>query len=210
MVFDMNLYRPTLLETKIEKYYKDFGILTPLDLTIGNVAHAFGVDVEYYDGKPFADWIGTRGIVVLNEKDEFVDQRADFFHEVAHIVLHVGDQKKLNSLFVELQEAQSLRFQQYASMPFFMITDFAYNSYNSLVHTLSESFALPLQFVQQRVNQILNRIEQERLDIEYKSNLFPNVAPIVTTLENYNDDTIRIFNQLHCQVEKQKQHFSIQ
>jgi hypothetical protein len=204
MPLDMNLYKPTALELKIEQYYKEHGILAPIDLTIRNVSHAFDVDVEYYDGKPFADWIGPRGIVVLNQKYALPDQRADFFHEVGHCVLHVGDQSTLPSLFVDLQEAQSLRFQYYAALPYFMIANIAYESYSSLLQTLSQSFVLPTSFIQQRVKQISNRIQQARWDMEFKLKLMPKIEPVAVSYHDYCDETKRILGQLHSQIAKRK------
>lgn len=209
MPFDMNLYKPSDLEIKIEQCYREHEILSPADLTIKNVSRAFDVEVGYYDGKPFADWIGTRGVVVLNQKDELPDQREDFFHEVGHCELHVGNQKFLNSLFVDLQEAQSLRFQYYAALPYFMITDIVHNSYGGLIQTLSQSFVLPELFVQQRINQVLNRIQQERLDIEFRARLIPKTVPLVAAYHDYSDETKRILCQLHQQVAKKKERYHI-
>ncbi len=200
MSFNMSLYKPSYLEIKIEQCYRNHGILSPTDLTIANVSYAFDVQLEYYDGKPFADWTGSSGIVVLNQSDNLLKQRVDFFHEVGHCVLHVGDQRTLPGLFIDLQEFQSLRFQYYAALPYFMIAEIVHDSYDGLIQSLSESFSLPVHFVQKRINQVLNRIQQERTDIALKTKL----APKVLAYRDYRDETKRILNQLHQQIKKKK------
>ncbi|MGI2294124.1 ImmA/IrrE family metallo-endopeptidase [Paenibacillus sp. GXUN7292] len=204
MLLNMNLYRPSDLERRIEKQYKSNDIYSCSDLTIKNVALAFDVDVEYYNGKPFADWINGKGIVVLNRHENLLKQREDFFHEVGHCFLHVGDQKKLNSLFIDLQEAQSLRFQYYAALPYFMILNNLSNTYDDLTKTLSESFLLPESFVRKRIYQINNRIQQELRDIDLKARLTPRPA----TYE-YGEETKRILNQLNQQIAEKKGNYQV-
>lgn len=204
MPIDFNFYNPSDLEIAIERCYRKEGILSPIDLTIRNVSHAFNVDVEYYDGKPFADWIGSRGIVVLNQKDDIPEQRSDFFHEVGHCVLHVGNQKSLNSLFVDLQEAQSSRFQYYAAMPVFMIAQFSptgspTDSWKEYYAQLAEAFILPVDLVERRIIQIKARIDQEKRDIAFKSILSPKKSG-----QEYSADTIRILRQLQQQLQRRE------
>lgn len=45
--------------------------------------------------------------IVVNAFQERLDQREDFAHELAHILLHAGSQGVLSESFIELQERQA-------------------------------------------------------------------------------------------------------
>ncbi|MFD2116397.1 ImmA/IrrE family metallo-endopeptidase [Paenibacillus yanchengensis] len=205
MAIDMNLYRPAHLELKIEQCYKQHGIHTPDDLTIDNVSAAFNIELGYYDGKPFADWDDDIGIVVLNQQDPYIQQKVIFYHEAAHCVLHAGDQHQMHELFKNLQEAQSARFQYYAAIPYYMIPNVIYGSYDDYVLCLVDIFQLPYSFVRKRVVQILNRIQQEQQDRDYINQTKPKPA----TYE-YSSETKRILNQLHQQVAERNAPYHVQ
>jgi Zn-dependent peptidase ImmA (M78 family) len=51
----------------------------------------------------------------LNKDAPVIQQRADFFHELAHIVRHEGDQDDMPELFMDLQEVQAANFRLIAS-----------------------------------------------------------------------------------------------
>lgn len=163
---NFELYKPSELELWISNHYINNGIATPSELTIKNVAGVFNIQVNYYTGPPFAEWEETTNgysFIFLNDRKHRFDQKNDFFHELCHPLRHVGKQEELPELFQRLQEMQATQFQLIAAMPHYLLQQVSVGVYwDNYIHTLSERFEQPLEFVEQRMRQVLARIEQEK------------------------------------------------
>lgn len=152
----MKRYIPTKLERIINAHYKKHGINTPTDMDIETIASVYNVELEYYYGPSFADWEDVpygHKLIVLDKRLPKYEQRANFFHELAHILRHCGRQDELPAMFVQLQENQAAQFQLAAALPSFML-----KSYDPLPYTISEEFCLPISLVKKRLEQIYSRI----------------------------------------------------
>jgi Zn-dependent peptidase ImmA (M78 family) len=165
---DLSFYKQTELEQMINKTYIDNGIFYPEELEIDVASDIFKVDLQYYsDGPSFADYPeGEEPVIFLNAYGSERQRRSDFFHELGHPLLHVGDQSNMPKLFEQLQEAQAGQFQLYAAMPIYMIEPYIHECYtiSALEKTLAEAFRLPESLVQRRILQIENRIYWERIN----------------------------------------------
>lgn len=201
-LFNLELYKPTDMELWIQKKYRENGITSAYDMDIDTIASLFNACIVYARGetKVIFDDEGDC-LMFLNIHDNEIEQRADFFHELCHPAMHVGDQRTLPPSFVSLQESQASLFQMYAAMPVYMLEDFKPNHHqNSYLKVLSEAFRLPYEFVERRIDQIYRRIKQERQDRNIRARFTPTAATY-----SYTDETNRILNQLSKQIASKKE-----
>lgn len=160
----MNLhqYKPCELEQWINALYQADGIICAEDLKVERVAGIFQTDVMFYMGPSFADWReGGYSVIFLDRNLPDEELRAVFFHELCHPVRHVGNQAELPLLFTELQEIQAGLFQLYASLPIYMIENYAEQMADTNVAPrLAYEFQLPVELVERRLQQIAGRIRK--------------------------------------------------
>lgn len=149
-------YYETVLEQWISDHYRANGITTPEDIEIGRIAAIFGVDLQYDKCKSFSD--NEERVIILNKRLAHVAARMIFFHELCHVLRHVGDQRKMPELFKEAQEAEADAFLLYSSMPFHIISKLHLPSkQNDAIEYLSSTFQVPLKVAKQRLEQIQRR-----------------------------------------------------
>lgn len=160
MIFS-NYFR-TPLEQWIEEQYLLNGILTPHDLDIDKIAMLFGVDIIYHDNSPFSE--NEDKVIFLDRRDDYIEQRKIFFHELCHVIRHSGDQRRMPELFREAQEYDANQFALYAMIPFYMLEQMQLPVNRSQVISLLVSeFHVYLDFVKLRLNQIEDRITESKL-----------------------------------------------
>ncbi|MGE7944095.1 ImmA/IrrE family metallo-endopeptidase [Lysinibacillus xylanilyticus] len=87
----------------------------------------------------------------MNEQLTPQQQWQDFCHELAHVLLHTGDQGRMSPLFHEYQENKANNFMHHACVPSFMLDEI-------------EPSNLTVEYVQQKFNEeydfALKRLEQ--------------------------------------------------
>lgn len=161
-------YYETTLEQWISDRYRSNHILHPEDLDLDRVSDTFRVDLQYDQCKPFSD--NVERVIFLNKRDPNPISRMIFFHELCHVLRHVGDQRRMNKLFKDGQEADANVFLLYASMPFFMISqlDIPDNQSDAILY-LATTFRVPPKLAKQRLMQIQRR--------ELQSILFFSAVP---------------------------------
>ena len=161
MQISFDLYKPSVVELWISSIYQHHDITHTSDLSISNIAEIFNVNVFSHDGPVFAEWEeGLYSFIFLNTKKSEPDNRADFFHELCHVLRHVGCQKKLPQLFRELQENQAQHFQLVAAMPIYLFKQVSPSLYyEHYINQLSYTFQLPKKLVKKRLHHILNNIQ---------------------------------------------------
>jgi len=197
--FNLDLYKPTEMELWISNKYRENGILTPYDMNLDLIASLFNVSIVYSGGdtKAIFDEDGDC-LLFLNIHDDEIEQRTDFFHELCHPAMHVGNQRNLPPSFVGLQESQASLFQLYAAMPAYMLEEFNSIQYQSnYLKLLSEAFKFPHEFVNRRIEQIYRRIKQERYDRNLRARTTPR-----PTIYSYSEPTLKILDQLKRQIER--------
>ncbi|MFD0825806.1 ImmA/IrrE family metallo-endopeptidase [Neobacillus sp. M.A.Huq-85] len=159
-------YILTDTERKIEKMYRERSILTPSDLDIRNVASLFNMELSFSEGPQRAIWDEEFTVIFLNRDQAEEKQREVFFHELAHPLLHCGDQTKMSfKSFRELQENQANQFQLYAAIPFFMLKDLELPPYEyQMVQLIQNVFKVTGDLAKKRLEQIKRRIIQSKMD----------------------------------------------
>lgn len=164
-------YYETTLEQWISDRYRLNQILQPEDLDLDRISDAFFVDLQYDQCPPFSD--NEERVIFLNKKDPYPIARMVFFHELCHVLRHAGDQRRMNKLFRDGQEADAKAFMLYASMPFFMISQLDLpNNQGDAIYYLAKSFHVPPKLAKQRLLQIQRR--------ELQSTLMLSKSPIAS------------------------------
>lgn len=192
---DINHYIPTDLEKWIEQQYLTFDIQTPHDLSINRVAEAFQMVVRLSDRetKVYHDEDGNH-LLFLNAKKSVPDQRAEFFHELCHVIRHTGIQHSFSRSYVELQEIQANQFRLYAAMPIYMIISKYSEIMKStdIVPLIAHDFHLPIRLVQARIDQIVHRIHRYSED----QTVFNSVPRQPFHIIEHSSETIKLFAKL--------------
>lgn len=197
--FNLSLYKPTTMELWISQIYMDNGIHQPNDMDLKLIASLFNCEVAYSNGSPkvlFDEEIG--GIIFLSSGSSLEQQRIDFFHELSHPALHIGNQTTMPKSFVNLQESQAASFQMYSAIPFFMLKELSLSHYfQNYIPLLCEAFQLPASFVRYRLEQIQRRIIREQRDqlIKARLNAFK-------PQQEYSKETLSLIEKLQSQLTK--------
>ncbi|WP_053431774.1 ImmA/IrrE family metallo-endopeptidase [Halalkalibacterium halodurans] len=188
----------TYLEDWISNEYKHKNIKKVQDLNIENLSVAFQVEIVLHTHKSNCIYDDEYSVIFLNKDQSIEKQREDFFHELCHILFHVGDQRSIPKEFCELQENQARRFGLYAAMPKHILD--TYLSYPP--EEIAEIFTLPKCMVIDRLTQIKNR----HLFKKQQKNLFKIKNPYKRKSydpSQWSDETWRVMNQLKKQTGKE-------
>lgn len=191
----LSLYKQTDLEKMINKKYLDNGLLKPFDLMdIDFIASIFNAEIYYHGGKPTVDYDDNIvSIILIDSYSPIYKQREQFFHELAHPLLH-GDQRKVYESLKNLMESQANNFQMYAAMPIYMLEEYMkIPLHSTLVKILSVDFCLSPTLVERRIRQVKGRINQARMDHEA-------MVPDLRLDPEYSSETKRILAQLQRQL----------
>lgn len=108
-----------------------------------------------------------RGII-LDDRSTHEEQREQFFHELCHILRHVGHQTMMPKAFRELQEWDAKRFTMYAALPYYMLRKYDFND-EHLIYNLVKDFKVTKELVKKRLEQIQRNILFNTLVAENKA-----------------------------------------
>ncbi|GGK21750.1 hypothetical protein GCM10010965_13400 [Caldalkalibacillus thermarum] len=156
----LHMYYKTAFEEKIEHLFKSKGIVQPEDLCLEKLSDLFKVQIVYIPNAPQrAMWDDNLSVIFLDSAKTPAEVREVFFHELAHPLLHEGNQLGMFPEFRNLQENQAKVFQLYAAMPFFMIKKLDLPSEDRLIiGLLSDVFKVTHGLAKKRWYQIKQRI----------------------------------------------------
>jgi hypothetical protein len=197
---NFNLYKPNDLENWIYQTYQKHGIHYASDLDIHRIASVLDIDLVFTKGPSQATFDNDGFCVIfINAYLSDHEKRAVFFHELCHPLMHYGDQNNMSELFKELQEIQAGHFQLYASMPIYLVQEFAGLPPAQLEEVLSEQFCLPLSLVKTRIDQIDNRIRRAQMDRRFLAATRSKNKPA-----SQDPEVNRIMQQLYHQVNEKR------
>ncbi|EEK89223.1 ImmA/IrrE family metallo-endopeptidase [Bacillus cereus] len=155
-------YQTTLLEDWITSFYQNLGIRTPSDLCIEKIAHKCNIILLKENINSYYIANDLIKMIVLDARLSLEKQREVFFHELCHIMRHVGIQGKMPSAFRELQEWDAVRFSIYAAIPFRML-EYINFSKDTLVADMCEMFQVSPELCKKRLLQIQKKQMKECL-----------------------------------------------
>ncbi|WP_369436131.1 ImmA/IrrE family metallo-endopeptidase [Lysinibacillus fusiformis] len=145
------------LEDYIKDFYTRIGITTPPLLDFRKIAEKLGIKVFYWPDTSQALFAENKPFILLNESCNQQQQWQEFCHELAHVLLHTGDQFYMSPLFREYQEHKANNFMYHACMPTFMLDELGLNDCTpSTIMQLQKVFSVEYEFAQKRLTQYIN------------------------------------------------------
>lgn len=113
----------THTEDYIKILYEKIAITQPQELKFQEIAKQLGIRVFFWPEPSQALFNGEKGYILLNETLTIQKQWQDFNHELAHLLLHIGRQRKLPESFRTYQESKANNFMYHACVPTFMLDE---------------------------------------------------------------------------------------
>lgn len=150
-------YITSALEDWITKKYMRFGIKNPDDININRIAKIYRIYIHQKELPARYDIYGRYQAIILDSRCTEQEQREQFFHELCHILRHVGHQSMLPTAFRELQEWDANHFTMYAALPFFMIREYDFQS-PYLIQDLVEDFKVTEKMCIKRIEHIKRNV----------------------------------------------------
>lgn len=198
VIFMFTYYKETNLEQWISSALLENRIFTPTDLyDLEAVAEAFDVKLLFSDSPSFSD--NQLRVIFINKHLDDAIVRLIFFHELCHVLRHVGDQRYMPELFEEAQEYEADAFVLYATMPFYMFSRLELPDRKwDAVHLVSETFNVTLDLAEQRLEQIFRREMQGKLATEHRSEEL--ISRRKSRQPTWSPETQRILKQLNRQL----------
>lgn len=148
----------THLEDYVQQFYTRLDITDPTLLHFEVVAFRMGLKVYYWSDSSQALFANQKPYIFLDESLTQQQQWQDFCHELAHVLLHTGDQFYMYPLFREYQEYKANNFMYHACMPTFMLDEMQlYDYLPQTVVKLQELFNVEYDFALKRLTQYLNK-----------------------------------------------------
>lgn len=146
------------LEDFIKEFYFKMNIISPPLLGFREIAKNLGIKVFYWSETSQALYANDLPYIFLDESLSQQQQWQDFCHELAHVLLHTGDQFYMYPLFREYQEYKANNFMYHACMPTFMLDELQlYDYLPQTVVKLQELFNVEYEFAMKRLTQYLNK-----------------------------------------------------
>lgn len=146
-------YSPTALEDWVTYQYTRHHIKTAQDIDIEEIARIYSIFIHYRSMPARYDIYGRFKAIILDDRSNPSEQREQFFHELCHILRHVGHQSMLPKAFRELQEWDANNFTLYAALPYFMVKQYDFED-PYLIHHLATDFKITEELCKKRIEQI--------------------------------------------------------
>ncbi|MBO1003018.1 ImmA/IrrE family metallo-endopeptidase [Pseudogracilibacillus auburnensis] len=151
-------YNLTRMEKWITKEYVKHNIASASDIDLDKLSSIYNVIVWKMPMEPRYDIYNKKRFICIDSRSSPVKQREQFFHELCHVIFHVGHQSKMNEPFRQMLEWEADNFMMYAALPYFIIKQYDLTC-DYLIHVLSNEFQVTKALCAKRLQQIKNRIQ---------------------------------------------------
>ncbi|MFF2797078.1 ImmA/IrrE family metallo-endopeptidase [Lysinibacillus xylanilyticus] len=157
------MYYYSHLEDYIRDFYIKMGIVSPNFLDYRKISIYIGIKVFYWSDNSQALFANEQPFIFLDETLSQQQQWQEFCHELAHVLLHTGDQYYMSPLFREYQERKANNFMYHACMPTFMLQDLQLcDCTPNTVLKLQELFNVEYEFALKRLTQYYNKLIMQK------------------------------------------------
>jgi len=165
------IYTTTALEDWVTHRYSRQHIKMSSDIDIKRIARFYSIYIHYKQLPARYDIFGRYKAIVLDARVSIPEQREQFFHELCHILRHVGHQSMLPKAFRELQEWDANLFTMYAALPYYMVKNYDFeNPY--LIHDLAHDFKVTEALCKKRMEQIQRNILANSLLVSERKEIY--------------------------------------
>ncbi|MEK4167375.1 ImmA/IrrE family metallo-endopeptidase [Anoxybacillus sp. FSL W8-0104] len=153
----LQYYHTTALEDWVTKFYSRLKIFRPEDINPVVISQKLSI---FLREKPFSSThqvVGRFRCIVVDSRLSKEEKREAFFHELCHILRHVGVQSMMPEAFRELQERDAKLFTKYAAIPYHMLELIDWNE-RYIIEQMAHMFKVTPKLCEERLTQIQNRI----------------------------------------------------
>ena len=152
------MYTMSHTEDLIKEMYLRIGIFNPHQLNYHKIAKKLGVKVFYWEDTSQALFLKDLACIFLNKNLTQQQMWQEFCHELAHVLFHWGNQRRMSESFRKYQEAKANQFMYHACVPSFMLNDLNLNdiTYES-VQLVSKLFNVEYTFARKKLTQYVNK-----------------------------------------------------
>lgn len=151
------MYSTSHTEDFVKEMYTKIGIIEPQQLKFRHVATKLGVSIFYWKEYSQALFLKDYPYIFLNNSLTEQELTQDFFHELGHVLLHSGNQRKMTDSFRRYQENKANHFMYHACIPTFMLEDLdVMNCTTRTIAEVQELFCVEHDFAFKRLEQFLN------------------------------------------------------
>lgn len=152
------MYFNSYTEDFVREFYTKINVLRPQQLQFQMIASKLGINVYYWHESSQALFMGEIPYIFLDEHLSSQQQWQNFCHELAHVLLHTGNQRRMSSGFREYQETKANLFMYHACIPTFMLQQLEIADYsNETVLFIQKLFNVEKEFALHRLTQYLNK-----------------------------------------------------
>ena len=133
------------------------GIIEPHQLNYQDIISHLGIKLLYWYEPSQALFSKDRPYIFLNIHLSKQQKWQDFCHELGHVLLHAGNQRRLSAEFVKYQEAKANLFMYHACVPSFMLNKLEINDFSSeTINLVADLFCVEGPFAAKRLEQYIN------------------------------------------------------
>lgn len=144
-------------EDFVKKLYTRISINRPEELSYQNISRELKILLYYWEEPSQALLQNKVPYIILNKNLTDQQKWQDYCHELAHLLLHAGDQSKLHPLFIEYQEYKANHFMYHAAIPTFMLENLEREGYSCSIKQIQEIFNVEYEFAKHRFMQYMNK-----------------------------------------------------
>lgn len=153
------MYPYSHLEEFVEKIYRRHHITRPSQLNMFWLADQLDIGLYFAGGESESLYWEGRHFIFLDRSLTRQRQWQDFGHEVCHVLMHEGYQRRMYELFRELQEWQADNFMYHFCVPTFMLRDLVLpDTIPEAVQLISHTFQVEVAFAETRLDRYLRKL----------------------------------------------------
>lgn len=166
----------TYAEEYVKNLYERIGVKEPKDLDYRIISERLNIKVFHWNHKSQALFFKEKGYIMLQEDLSPQYEWQHYLHELAHVLLHTGNQKLLPESFVKYQEEKANQFMLHAAVPTLMLHKLKLTDCTrSNIHLVQQIFNVDEELAKKRLTQYISRkysmlnwnIHTEHLEIQY-------------------------------------------
>ncbi|WLR50134.1 ImmA/IrrE family metallo-endopeptidase [Bacillus tianshenii] len=153
-------YIYTSLEREIMTLYQFFGIVSPSQIDMSQIAQKLNIWLSFIDfEKKSLQAVHSDLYIFLNKNDTSDKQWFGFAKELSHFIHHHKKQLSLPSSAVTLSHTKSKQLAMHFCIPTFMLTKLNLpNHKNKAIHHIADTFNVPISLAKERYEEFEKEI----------------------------------------------------
>lgn len=154
---ELRHYYTTALEDWVTNFYTRLNIFYPYQIDPSFIARKMNIFLREKPLPSTHQVVGRFRCIVVDSRLSKEERREAFFHELCHILRHVGVQSMMAEAFRELQERDARLFTKYAAIPYHMLQFINWNDLY-IVEQMASMFKVTSSLCTERLEQIKSRV----------------------------------------------------